>query len=144
MWVGGISQIISKEELEEEFCKFGKIEDFKFLRDRNTAFVEYSKMEDASLAMRSLNGKLIGGELIRVDFLRISKRVSTCIWNFNSAFNRYNYLLASIGIYITRLILSYAISTILSVSSSILTTHFKCFDQIVFFILNEFSPQSFC
>ncbi|XVF29407.1 hypothetical protein REPUB_Repub15cG0118500 [Reevesia pubescens] len=70
LWVGGISQTISKEELEEEFCKFGKIEDFKFLRDRNTAFVEYFRMEDAYQAMRSMNGKRIGGEQIRVDFLR--------------------------------------------------------------------------
>ncbi|KAK8548300.1 hypothetical protein V6N12_061216 [Hibiscus sabdariffa] len=70
LWVGGISQTISKEELEEEFSKFGTIEDFKFLRDRNTAFIEYFKMEDASLAMRSMNGMRIGGAQIRVDFLR--------------------------------------------------------------------------
>ncbi|KAL4311924.1 hypothetical protein GQ457_01G034840 [Hibiscus cannabinus] len=70
LWVGGISQYISKDELEEEFSKFGKIEDFRFLRDRNTAFVEYFKMEDASHAMRSMNGKRIGGAQIRVDFLR--------------------------------------------------------------------------
>ncbi|OMP03936.1 hypothetical protein COLO4_10090 [Corchorus olitorius] len=70
LWVGGISQTLSKEELEEEFSKFGKIEDFKFLRDRNTVFVEYSRMEDASQAMRNMNGKRIGGEQIRVDYLR--------------------------------------------------------------------------
>ncbi|KAG8481306.1 hypothetical protein CXB51_026073 [Gossypium anomalum] len=70
LWVGGISQTISREELEEEFRKFGKIEDFKFLRDRNTAFVEYFRMEDASQAMISMKGKRIGGEQIRVDFLR--------------------------------------------------------------------------
>ncbi|XVE81023.1 hypothetical protein DITRI_Ditri15bG0029500 [Diplodiscus trichospermus] len=70
LWVGGISQTISKEEVEEEFRKFGKIEDFKLLRDRNTAFVEYFRMEDASQAVRSLNGKRIGGEQIRVDFLK--------------------------------------------------------------------------
>ncbi|KAE8663082.1 putative transcription factor PosF21-like [Hibiscus syriacus] len=70
LWVGGISQTVSKEKLEEVFRKFGKIEDFKFLRDRNTAFVEYSSMEDASEAMRNMSGKQIGGELIRVDFLR--------------------------------------------------------------------------
>ncbi|OMO68019.1 hypothetical protein CCACVL1_20129 [Corchorus capsularis] len=70
LWVGGISQTLSKEELEEEFSKFGKFEDFKFLRDRNTAFIEYSRMEDASQAMRNMNGKRIGGEQIRVDYLR--------------------------------------------------------------------------
>lgn len=64
--------------MEKEFLKFGKIEDFKFLRDRNTAFVEYYRQEDASLAMRNMNGKRIGGEQIRVDYLRSqpSRRVS--------------------------------------------------------------------
>ncbi|XVF84373.1 hypothetical protein PTKIN_Ptkin17bG0031400 [Pterospermum kingtungense] len=70
LWVGGISQTTSKEELEEEFRKFGKIEDFKFLRDRDTAFVEYFRIEDASQALKSMNGKRIGGEQIRVDYLR--------------------------------------------------------------------------
>lgn len=78
LWVGGISPSVSKEELEEEFCKFGKMEDFKFLRDRNTAFVEYFKLEDASQAMRNMNGKRLGGDQIRVDYLRSqpSRRVS--------------------------------------------------------------------
>ncbi|CAN6725237.1 unnamed protein product [Malus baccata var. baccata] len=70
LWVGGISPSVSKEELEEEFCKFGKMEDFKFLRDRNTAFVEYFKLEDASQAMRNMNGKRLAGDQIRVDYLR--------------------------------------------------------------------------
>lgn len=76
--MGGISSAVSKEELEEEFLKFGKVEDFKFLRDRNTAFVEYLRLEDASQAMRNMNGKRIGGEQIRVDFLRSqpTRRVS--------------------------------------------------------------------
>lgn len=78
LWVGGISPSVSKEELEEEFLKFGKVEDFKFLRDRNTAFVEYFRLEDASHAMRNMNGKRLGGDQIRVDFLRSqpSRRVS--------------------------------------------------------------------
>ncbi|GAB4825448.1 hypothetical protein Ancab_008321 [Ancistrocladus abbreviatus] len=70
LWVGGISSSLTKERLEEEFAKFGKIEDFKFLRDRNTAFVDYVRVEDASAAVKSLNGKQIGADYIRVDFLR--------------------------------------------------------------------------
>ncbi|KAL5781156.1 hypothetical protein ACOSP7_006185 [Xanthoceras sorbifolium] len=70
LWIGGISPTVSKEELEEEFFKFGKIEDFKFVRDRSTAYVEYARLEDAAQAMRNMNGKQIGGDQIRVDFLR--------------------------------------------------------------------------
>ncbi|PNS94906.1 hypothetical protein POPTR_017G026600v4 [Populus trichocarpa] len=70
LWVGGISSSVSEERLEEEFLKFGKIEDFKFLRDRKIAYVEYLKLEDAFEAMKNMNGKKIGGDQIRVDFLR--------------------------------------------------------------------------
>ncbi|KAL3506760.1 hypothetical protein ACH5RR_032142 [Cinchona calisaya] len=70
LWVAGISQSVSKEELEEEFMRFGKIQEFKFLRDRNTAYVDYFKLEDASQALKSMNGKRFGGDQIRVDFLR--------------------------------------------------------------------------
>ncbi|CAJ1933351.1 unnamed protein product [Sphenostylis stenocarpa] len=70
LWVGGISPSVTKEELEAEFRKIGKIEDFKFFRDRNTACVEFFNLEDASQAMKIMNGKRIGGEHIRVDFLR--------------------------------------------------------------------------
>ncbi|KAK7262602.1 hypothetical protein RJT34_30177 [Clitoria ternatea] len=70
LWVGGISPAVTKEELEAEFRKFGKIEDFKFFRDRNTACVEFFNLEDATQAMKVMNGKRVGGEHIRVDFLR--------------------------------------------------------------------------
>ncbi|CDP03488.1 unnamed protein product [Coffea canephora] len=70
LWVAGISQSVSKEELEEEFTRFGKIQEFKFLRDRNTAYVDFSRLEDASQALKNMNGRRIGGDQIRVDFLR--------------------------------------------------------------------------
>ena len=78
LWVSGISPSITKEALEEEFLKFGKIEEFKFIRDRNTAYVDYFRLEDASQALKGMNGKRIGGGQIRVDFLRshTSKKVS--------------------------------------------------------------------
>ncbi|KAJ9189174.1 hypothetical protein P3X46_000500 [Hevea brasiliensis] len=71
LWVGGFSPAVSREQLEQEFLKFGQIEEFKFHRDRNTVFIEYVKLEDASEAMRNMNGKRIGGDQIRVEFLRL-------------------------------------------------------------------------
>ncbi|KAM7465272.1 hypothetical protein LguiB_012834 [Lonicera macranthoides] len=70
LWVGGIGASVSKEVLEGHFLKFGKIEDIKFFRDRNTAFVDYFRLEDAWQALKSMNGKRIGDGQIRVDFLR--------------------------------------------------------------------------
>ncbi|CAJ2679093.1 unnamed protein product [Trifolium pratense] len=70
LWVGGISPAVTKEDLEADFRKFGKIEDYKFIRERNTACVEFFNLDDAIQAMKIMNGKRIGGENIRVDFLR--------------------------------------------------------------------------
>ncbi|XP_077227330.1 flowering time control protein FPA-like [Tasmannia lanceolata] len=70
LWVGAISSSVTKEQLEDEFLKFGKIEEFKFIRDRNTALVDYYNLEDAVAALKNMNGKRLGGEQIRVDFLR--------------------------------------------------------------------------
>ncbi|MQM08897.1 hypothetical protein Taro_041761, partial [Colocasia esculenta] len=70
LWVGGISSSVTKEQLEDEFLKFGKIEDYKFLRDRNCALIDFYKIDDANAALKSMNGKRFGGEQIRVDYLR--------------------------------------------------------------------------
>ncbi|KAK4781505.1 hypothetical protein SAY86_015607 [Trapa natans] len=71
IWIGGISTGLSKEHFEEEFAKFGKIDEFKFVRERNVATIEYARLEDAIQAMRSMNGKDLDGEQIRVDFVRL-------------------------------------------------------------------------
>lgn len=74
LWVSGISISTSKEDLEEEFSKFGKIEDFKFLRDKNTAYIDYARLEDASKALKMLHGKYRGGSVLRVDYLRSNSK----------------------------------------------------------------------
>ncbi|KAG1363699.1 flowering time control protein FPA [Cocos nucifera] len=70
LWIGGISSSITKEQLEDEFLNFGKIEEHRFLRDRNSALIDYHKMEDAIAAQKNMNGKHLGGEPLRVDFQR--------------------------------------------------------------------------
>eukprot|EP01018_Ginkgo_biloba_P032711 Gb_01786 [translate_table: standard] len=79
LWVGGISQTVTKEQLEAEFLKFGRIVEIKFLRDRNCAIVDYSNLEDAVSAVKYLNGRQLGVDSLRVDFLRSQpqKREST-------------------------------------------------------------------
>ncbi|CAH9083288.1 unnamed protein product [Cuscuta epithymum] len=70
LWVAGVGQSVSKEELEELFKKFGKVTEFKFARDRNTAYIDYARLEDATEALKNMNGKQINGDQIRVDYLR--------------------------------------------------------------------------
>ncbi|XP_051116751.1 flowering time control protein FPA [Andrographis paniculata] len=70
LWVAGISPSVSKEELEKEFLRFGNIQELRFLRDRNTAYIDYVRLEDATQALKAMNRKEIGGAHIRVDYLR--------------------------------------------------------------------------
>ncbi|KAG1328278.1 flowering time control protein FPA [Cocos nucifera] len=70
LWIGGISSSVTKEQLEDELLKFGKIEEYKFLRDRNAALIDYYKTEDAIAAQKNMNGKRLGGEQLCVDFQR--------------------------------------------------------------------------
>ncbi|XP_074563391.1 flowering time control protein FPA-like isoform X2 [Curcuma longa] len=70
IWVGGFSSSTSKEQLEEEFLQFGKIEEYRFFRDRNSAIIEYYKLEDAMAAHKNMNGKKLAGQQLHVDFLR--------------------------------------------------------------------------
>ncbi|ONK57852.1 uncharacterized protein A4U43_C09F4870 [Asparagus officinalis] len=68
LWIGGISPAVTQEQLEDKLLQFGKLEEYKFLRDRNSALVGYTKLDDAIAAQRDMNGKSIGGEQVRVDF----------------------------------------------------------------------------
>ncbi|KAI0508190.1 hypothetical protein KFK09_014325 [Dendrobium nobile] len=70
LWVGGISQSVTKMQLENIFAKFGEIEDFRFLRHRGSAFICFHRIDDAIAAQKSMNWKHLGGSEIRVDFQR--------------------------------------------------------------------------
>ncbi|XP_062193701.1 flowering time control protein FPA-like isoform X2 [Phragmites australis] len=84
LWVGGISPSVSKEELEEVFQKFGKIEGVAFSQDQTSAYIDFEKLEDAISAHRSLNGKTLGGMELCVDFQRSKGRAE---WSEASNFN---------------------------------------------------------
>eukprot|EP00250_Pteridium_aquilinum_P004236 c14462_g1_i1 orf=152-2680(+) len=85
LWIWGVSETMTKEQLEVEFKKFGPLEDFRLLRDRNSALAEFRKLQDASAAVKGLNKKHIQGEELRVDFLRSqsAKRGHTAMESFS-------------------------------------------------------------
>ncbi|KAH9623295.1 hypothetical protein KSS87_006098 [Heliosperma pusillum] len=87
VWVGGFSSAITKEKLEEELSKFGEIEDFKFIRDRNTALVDFVRVEDASAAVKNLNGLQIEGDNIReqTDFIEMGSAQYRGVGGFDSS-----------------------------------------------------------
>jgi RNA recognition motif-containing protein len=111
--VGGISPAVTKEDLEADFRKFGKIEDYKFIRDRNTACVEFFNLDDAIQAMKSMNGKRIGGENIRVDFLRSNSTKKVSLYFRMLFFFLFFNLLFSNLLFIVLQLIVYCFSTYL-------------------------------
>uniref|UniRef100_A0A453LBQ1 RRM domain-containing protein n=1 Tax=Aegilops tauschii subsp. strangulata TaxID=200361 RepID=A0A453LBQ1_AEGTS len=51
---------ISKQEVEEEFQKFGEIEGVAFSHDQTSAYINFEKLEDAIFDHRALNGTDLG------------------------------------------------------------------------------------
>ncbi|CAM9003386.1 unnamed protein product [Rhodiola kirilowii] len=70
LWIGGVGRLVTKEKLEESFSRFGKIEEVNFFRDRNIAIIVYFKLEEASQALKTMNGKHLCGDQIRVEYVR--------------------------------------------------------------------------
>ncbi|KAJ3681394.1 hypothetical protein LUZ60_015883 [Juncus effusus] len=70
LWVAGIGSSVTKQDLQKEFSKFGKIEDLTFFRGRNSAMIDFYTLEDAISAHKSMNGKVLKGEQLCVDFQR--------------------------------------------------------------------------
>lgn len=90
IWIGGISSSVTAEQLEDELSQFGKIDDYKFFRDRNSALVGYSKLDNAIDAQKNINGKSIGGEQVRVDFQKPQSSRRDWPDNYNSRGTRRN------------------------------------------------------
>uniref|UniRef100_A0A0D9XFN4 Reticulon-like protein n=1 Tax=Leersia perrieri TaxID=77586 RepID=A0A0D9XFN4_9ORYZ len=84
LWVGGISSSISKEELEEEFKKFGQVDGVAFSCDQTAAYIDFDKLENAISAHRALNGAVLGGQELCVDFQRSRGRAE---WLETGSFN---------------------------------------------------------
>ncbi|XP_076361841.1 RNA-binding protein Rsf1-like [Tachypleus tridentatus] len=71
VFVGGLTEDIQKEDLEEAFSKVGNIVSVWVARNPpGFGFVEFDDREDADEAVNSMNGQLINETRIRVDRAR--------------------------------------------------------------------------
>jgi len=66
LFVYGIGENTSREEIEQEFGKFGSVTD-TYNTGKGYAFVTYGSPEDAKNAMADLNGATVCGQQIKVD-----------------------------------------------------------------------------
>jgi len=76
LFIGNLDFETSAENLEEKLSPFGKIISLEIIKDRFTSRSKgyaYALVEDkqtADLIIESLNGQIIDGRLIRIEFFK--------------------------------------------------------------------------
>lgn len=81
LWVGNLSHHISESELSEHFVRFGELESIAFQPGRSYAFVNFMKDEDALIAVRALQGFVLAGSPLKIEFAKaviVSISISIC------------------------------------------------------------------
>jgi len=76
LYVGGLPFSTTEERLRDEFAKFGAVESATVIRDRYSdisrgfGFVEMSTDAEAEEAIKGLNGTMLDGRQITVNYAR--------------------------------------------------------------------------
>lgn len=68
LWVGFITELVTKKELEDLFSKYGKILSVYIYVATHCAFINYTDHIAPGKAMKALQGKFIGGKNILIKF----------------------------------------------------------------------------
>jgi len=71
LWIGNVSEEITKEQLQKEFAQFGEIESIRILGNKRCAFVNYKEKEHAENALKTLQGKKLGLLEIKINFGKV-------------------------------------------------------------------------
>jgi len=70
LWVGNLPTDITESELTELFEKHGLIDGITCYSSRTYAFVYYKRVEDAIAAKDALQGFVVGGNPIKIEFAK--------------------------------------------------------------------------
>lgn len=76
LYVGGLSFSTTEDQIREEFAKFGAVQSVTVIRDRDSdrsrgfGFVEMSSDSEADEAIKALNGTMLDGRQITVNYAK--------------------------------------------------------------------------
>lgn len=77
LWIGNLPHGISEKFLAHHLLQFGELESLAFQPSRSYAFVNYKNEEDAFEAIRALQGFLLAGNSLRIEFAKADKSSTT-------------------------------------------------------------------
>lgn len=81
LFIGGLSWQTDESQLRDAFSSFGEVIEAKIVMDRDTGrskgfgFVSFASTNDADAAMKSMDGRDLGGRTLRVNFAIDKPRV---------------------------------------------------------------------
>ncbi|KAJ4982338.1 hypothetical protein NE237_033175 [Protea cynaroides] len=77
LWVGNLSQHLTKKALAEQFLRFGELENVVFQPGRSYAFITFRNEEDAVVAMRGLQGFVVSGMPLKIEFAKAERPLTS-------------------------------------------------------------------
>lgn len=76
LWIGNIDASLTSAELFNIFGVYGNIDSLRILPERECAFVNYSRVDDAVTACKEMQGGRVGDCIIRVGFAKVTENVN--------------------------------------------------------------------
>ncbi|KAL6975523.1 hypothetical protein U1Q18_024319 [Sarracenia purpurea var. burkii] len=73
LWVGNLSHDMDEHTLADHFLQFGDLESVSFQSGRSYAFINFKNEEDAFAAVRALQGFVVAGSALRIEFAKADK-----------------------------------------------------------------------
>lgn len=70
LWVGNLSHSVTLNTLTNQFIRFGELENIAFQPGRSYAFVNFIKEEEAISALRALQGFVVAGNPLKIEFTK--------------------------------------------------------------------------
>ncbi|CAK9160261.1 unnamed protein product [Ilex paraguariensis] len=79
LWVGNLAQHITENTLANHFLQFGELESIAFQPGRSYAFINFKNEDEAFAAIRELQGFVLAGNPIRIEFTKAVSVVHICL-----------------------------------------------------------------
>lgn len=99
LWVGNLPHSINEGDLVDLFSRFGDITRIAFPPGRSYAFIDLGRTDEAIAAMKALDGFLVAGNPLRVEFTKVVSLIPNLCYSFScflapiSCRYVYNYVL---------------------------------------------------
>lgn len=68
LWLGSLSPDMTEDDLYAPFSRFGNVESVRIIAAKKCAFVTFSSVAEAEAALQGLQGQIVRGERLKINF----------------------------------------------------------------------------